>query len=140
MLEVFGFAIHAEFAVVVGEEVRLRAKVEFGEDATHPTDVLPHHVFAADLERLWEMVQLLILGCLFKVFGFGLASPLHVPFGAVWAHNTETSILQSIDYGVVDVSCLRNLETEHHVVLLEVLLASYLNFLERSKQRLRRPI
>ena len=50
VLVVFGFTIHAEFSIIVGEKVRLGAKIEFGEDATHPTDVLPHHVLAANLE------------------------------------------------------------------------------------------
>jgi len=62
---VISFSVHAELAVIVREKVRLWTEIELGEDALHPTDVLPHHVFAADLERLWEMVELLILGRFF---------------------------------------------------------------------------
>ena len=47
---IISFSVHAEFAVVVGEKVRLWTEIELGEDAFHAADILPHHVLAADLE------------------------------------------------------------------------------------------
>lgn len=53
---VVSLSVHRELAIVVWEEVSLRAEVVLREDTLHPTYVLPHHVFAANLERLREMV------------------------------------------------------------------------------------
>ena len=64
---------------------------------------------------------------------FSLTSPLYVPFRTVRTYDSEASILQSIDNRVVNVSSLRYFETEHHIMLLEVLLASNLHLLEGAE-------
>ena len=98
VLVIVSLSVHAELAIVIWEQVRLRAEVEFLKDAPHPADILPHHVLASDLERLWEMIELLVLGRFFEVLWFGLACPLYVPLGAVWTHYAEAGILQSVHH------------------------------------------
>ena len=85
------------------------------------------------------MVHLLILGGLLEVLGLRLSSPHNVPFRAVRANDAEACRLQRVDYRVVDMCCLTDFETKHHVVLLEVLLSGDLHLLELAKVRLRRP-
>ena len=137
---VLSLTIHAELTIIFWEKVSFRAKVELGEDFAHSTDVLPHEVLAAHLEWLWEMIHLLILGGLFEMLRLGLTGPHDVPFGAIWAHNSESCCLQRVDYRVIDVSSLWNLETQDHVVLFEVFLASHLHLLELSKMRFGGPV
>ena len=98
VLVIVSLSIHAELAIVIREQVSLRAEVEFLEDAPHATDVLPHHVLATDLERLWEMIELLVFGRFLEVLRLGLACPLHVPLGAVRTHYAEAGILQSVHH------------------------------------------
>ena len=50
MLVIFCFSIHAEFTIVIGEQVSFWAEIELREDSAHSTDVLPHHILSADLE------------------------------------------------------------------------------------------
>ena len=139
MPEVLGLTVHAELAIVFGEEVRFWTEVELGEDFAHPAYVLPHQVLAPHLERLREVVHLLVLSCLFEVLGLGLTGPHDVPLGAIGAHYAESSCLQRVDDGVVNVGSLGDFEAEDHIVLLEVLLASHLHLLELSQVRFCRP-
>ena len=104
---VVSLSIHAKLAIVVGEEVSPGAEIELLEYSLHPTNVLPHHVFSTNLERLWEVVKLLIFGSFFKVFWFRLTCPLHIPFRAVWTDDSHSSCLERVDHRVVDVCCLR---------------------------------
>ena len=90
---VISFSIHAKLAIVVREEIGPRAEIELLKYALHPTNILPHHVLPAHLKRLREVIQFLILCCLFEVFRFGLACPLHVPFRAVRANDSKASCL-----------------------------------------------
>jgi hypothetical protein len=133
VFEVLGLAVHHEFAVLVRENVCLRTEIVLLEDATHARQVLPHKVFAADLKRLWEMVHFLVLCRLFQVFWLRLARPHNVPLGAVWAYDPETSILERVYYGVVDMSGLSYFEAESHIVLFKVVMSSHLHFLERPQ-------
>ena len=98
VLVIVSLSVHAELAIVIWEQIGLRAEVEFLEDAPHSTDVLPHHVFTTDLERLREMIELLVLGRFLEMLRLGLACPLHVPLGAVWTHYAEAGILQSVHH------------------------------------------
>ena len=77
---VVSLSIHTKLAIVVREEVSPGAEIELLEHSLHPTNVLPHHVFSSNLERLWEVVKLLVFGSFFKMFWFRLTCPLHVPF------------------------------------------------------------
>jgi len=129
----FSLAIHAELAVVVGEDVGLGAEIVLGKNAPHSADVLPHHVFATNLERLREMVQLLVLRCFFQVLGLCLACPLHVPFRAVRSYDAEPCCLERVDHRVVDVSSFRDFEAQHHVVCFKVVLSGHLHFLKLSQ-------
>ena len=106
MPETLSLPIHAEFPVVIGEQVRLRAEVELTKDLAHALVVLPHEVLAADLVGLREMIKLLIFGGLSQVVRLGLSCPSDVPLAGVGPHNAEASRLQSIYHGVVDVSRL----------------------------------
>ena len=133
-------AIHAELAVVIGEDVGSRTEIELGKDAFHPANILPHHVFAADLERLGKVVQLLVLRRLLQVLRLRLPSPLHVPLGAVRPDYSHSSCLQRVDHGVVDVGGLGDFEAEHHVMLLEILLSRHLHLLELAKEWLAGPV
>ena len=85
--------IHAKLAIVIGEKVSPGAEVELLEHSFHPANILPHHVFAPDLERLREVVELLILRSLFEMLWLRLASPLYVPFRAIRTDNTHSSCL-----------------------------------------------
>lgn len=59
---VVNFAICGERPVVIREHVSLRAEVELCWELTLQSHyVLPHEVFAPDLERLGEVVDLLVL-------------------------------------------------------------------------------
>ena len=131
MLVVVCFSVHGKLPEIVGEEIGLGAEVVLGENTSHPAEVLPHHVFAANLEGLWEVINLLVFRGFFHEFRFRLASPLNVPFRAVGPNNSTTSGFQGVDNGVVNVSRFGYLESKSHVVLLEVLLLSNLHFLER---------
>ena len=62
---VVSFSVHAEFAVVIWEEVSLGAVIVLRERPLHSHVVLPHEIFAANLERLRIVVDFLVLGCLF---------------------------------------------------------------------------
>jgi len=77
---IFSFSIHAELSIVVREKICLRAEIELLEHALHSANVLPHHVFATNLERLWEMIHLLILCGLFEMLRLYLSGPHNVPF------------------------------------------------------------
>lgn len=70
----------------------------------------------------------------------GLTGPLDVPFGAVWAHDSEPSCLESIDNGVINVGGFGDFEAEHHIVLLKVVLPGHLDLLELSEVRLLGPV
>jgi hypothetical protein len=74
------------------------------------------------------------------MFWFGLSCPLDVPFRAVWPYNTHSSCLETINHRIVNMSCLRYLETQHHIMLLEVFLSRHLDFLELTQQRLAGPV
>ena len=76
------------------------------------------------------MVHLLVLGGLLEVLGLCLSGPHYVPFRAVGANDAEASRLQRVNHGVVNMCCLTNFETKHHIVLLEVILTGHLHFLE----------
>ena len=76
------------------------------------------------------MVHLLVLGGLFEVLGLRLSSPHNVPFRAVGTNDAEASRLQRVDHGVVNMCCLANFESEHHIVLLKIVLTGHLDFLE----------
>ena len=82
------------------------------------------------MKRLREMVYFLVLGGLLEVLRFGLTGPHNVPFRAVGANDAETGRLQRVDNGVVNMCCLANFETKHHIMLLEIVLAGHLDFLE----------
>ena len=82
------------------------------------------------------MVDFLVLGGFLEVLGLGLTSPHNVPFRAVGANDAETSRLQRVDNGVINMCCLANFETKHHIMLLKIVLAGYLDFLELAKMRL----
>lgn len=97
MPKVLSLTVHAELAIILGEEVRLGTEVELGENFAHPTYILPHEVLAAHLERLWEVVHLLVLSCLFEVLRLGLPCPHDVPLGAIGAHYAEPCCLQRVD-------------------------------------------
>ena len=137
---VVSFSIHAELAIIIWEQVCLGAEIELCKDALHPTQILPHHVLAAHLERLWEVIELLVLGGFFQMLWFGLTCPLYVPFRTVWPDNTHTSCLKRIDDRVIDMSCLRYFEAKHHVVLFEVFLPCDLDLLELAQVWLASPI
>ena len=133
VLVVVIFSVHDELPVVVWEEVSLWAEVILLEDSSHSAEVLPHQILAADLETLWKVIDFLILRCLLEVFRFGLSCPHNVPFGAVGANYPEASILQTVDYRIVDVSGFCYLEPKCHVVMLEVVLLGDLHFLELTQ-------
>lgn len=132
MPKVLSFTVHAELAIILRKEVGLGTEVELGENFAHSTYILPHKVFAAHLERLWEVIHLLVLSCFFKVLRLCLPGPHDVPLGAIWAYYAEPSCLQRVDNRVVNMSSLRDLEAKDHIVLLEILLAGHLNLLELS--------
>ena len=140
VLVVVCFSVHGELSEVVGEEVGLRAEVVLGKDPPHPAKVLPHHVFTANLEGLWEVIDLLVLRGFLKVLRLRLASPHDVPFRAVWPYNPASSGFQRVYHRVIDVGCFGDFEAESHVVLLEVLLLSNLHFLEGFQLCLARPV
>ena len=94
---VVSFAVHAELSIVIGEDIRSWAEIKLLEDSLHPANVLPHHIFATDLEGLWEVVKLLVLCGFLQVFRLGLPSPLHVPLGAIRSNDAHTSCLQCVD-------------------------------------------
>ena len=77
---IISFTIHAKLAIVVRKEVCPGAEIEFLKYSFHPTNILPHHVFAPYLERLREVIKLLILGGFFQMLWFCLTCPLNVPF------------------------------------------------------------
>lgn len=108
---VFWFSIHRELSVVIREQICLWAEIELSENSSHPTQIFPHHIFAAHLERLGEMVHFLVLSGFFEVLRFSLASPHHVPFGAVRTHDSETCCLQCIDDWVVNMRSFRNFKS-----------------------------
>ena len=130
VLVVVRFAVHGEFPEVVGEDVGLRAEIELGEHPPHPAEVLPHHVLAANLEGLWEVVDLLVLSSLLEMLWLRLASPHAVPLRAIRSYNSAATGLQRVHHGVVDVGRFSDLEPKGHVVQLEVLLLCNLHFLE----------
>lgn len=79
-------------------------------------DVTPKQVFAAQLRRPWEMICLLILVQVLDIIGRNVACPLHIKVLIVTLDHVETSILASVDYGVVDVSRVRDLERHKKIV------------------------
>ena len=131
VLVVIGFSIHRKLSEIIGEEVSLGAEIILGENSSHPTEVLPHHIFATNLERLREMIYLLVFSSFFHEFRFRLTSPLNVPFRAVGSNYSTTTCFQWVNDRVINMSRFGYFETKSHVVLLEVLLFSNLNFLER---------
>ena len=76
------------------------------------------------------MVYFLVLGGFLEVLGLGLSCPHNVPFRAVGTNDAEASRLQRVDYGVVNMCRLANFESEHHIVLLKIVLTGHLDFLE----------
>ena len=137
---IFSFSIHAELSIVVREKICLWAEIKLLENTLHSANVLPHHVFSTNLERLREMVHFLIFCSLFEMLRLDLSCPHNVPFWTIRANYTETCCLQSVDYRVINVSCLTNLESKHHLMLLEVLLAGYLNLLKLTELGLGCPV
>ena len=97
MLIVFGLSVHAKFPEVVREKVCLGAEVEFTHAFAHATQVLPHEVFAANLERLWEVIHLLILSGLLQMIRPCLPRPHDVPLGGVRSNDPKTSCLQCVN-------------------------------------------
>ena len=104
--EIFSLTIHAELAIIVREQVGLWTEIELLKHSLHPADILPHHVLATDLERLREVIDLLILGGFFQVFGLGLTCPHDIPFRAIWSNYAEASSLERIDHRIVDMRSL----------------------------------
>ena len=98
MLVVVCLSIHCEFSEVIREEVSLRAEIELRENPSHSAEILPHHVFASDLEGLGEVIDLLVLGRLLKVLRLRLACPHTVPLGAIRSNNPATARFQRIHH------------------------------------------
>ena len=98
MLVVVCFSFHCKLPEIIWEEVGLRAEVVLGENPSHPAQILPHHVFAADLEGLGEVIHLLVLASFLEVIWFRLARPHDVPFGAVRANNSAASNFQRVHH------------------------------------------
>ena len=94
MLVVVRFSVHGEFPEVVREDVGLGTEVKLGEHSAHPTEILPHHVFATNLEGLREVIDLLVFSSLLEMFRLRLACPHAVPFGAVWSYNSAATGFQ----------------------------------------------
>ena len=76
------------------------------------------------------MVYFLVLGGFLEVLGLGLSCPHNVPFRAVGANDAEAGRLQRVDHRVVNMCCFANFETEHHIMLLKIVLTGHLDFLE----------
>ena len=98
MLVVVCFSVHSEFSEVIREEVRLRAEIELGENPSHSAEILPHHVFASNLEGLGEVIDLLVLGSLLEVLRLRLTCPHAVPLGAIRPDNPATTCFQRIHH------------------------------------------
>ena len=140
VLVVVRLSVHRELPEVVWEEVGLRAEIVLGKHPPHPAEILPHHVFPANLEGLREVVDLLVLGGFLKMLRLRLASPHDVPFRAVWPYNPASPCFQRVHHRVVDVGRFGDFEPESHVMLLEVLLLRNLHFLEWFQLCLARPV
>lgn len=90
---VISFPIHAKLAIVVREEISPWTEIKLLKHALHPTNVLPHHVFSANLKRLRKVIQFLILCSFFQMLWLRLTRPLHVPFRAIRTNYSKTSCL-----------------------------------------------
>ena len=97
----------AELAIVLREDVRLRAKIEFTCSLEHflcPLNVLPHQILSPDLKRLREMVDLLVLGGVLELLRFAHSGPENVPFRAIWRDDSYSCRLHSINDRVINMS------------------------------------
>ena len=100
------FTLDAEFTVVLREDVGLRAKVKLTCPLKHllrPLNVLPHQIFSPNLERLGEVVYLLILRRVLELLRLAHSGPENVPFCTVWRDDSYSCCLHSIDNRVVYV-------------------------------------
>jgi len=79
MFVAINFAVCLKASVVIWEDVGFGTEVKISRLALHSLDVFPHQVFAANLERLREMIDSLVLGCVFQVVIPDYSGPHHVP-------------------------------------------------------------
>ena len=103
MFEVFNFSVSCKLSKIIGQDVCFGAEVVFWELTLHPDQVFPHKIFTTNLKRLREMIDLLVLRCVFEVLIPSNSGPHYIPLVSVGTHDTYTCNFESIDYRVVDV-------------------------------------
>mmetsp|Transcript_26311 Transcript_26311/g.40151 ORF Transcript_26311/g.40151 Transcript_26311/m.40151 type:complete len:238 (-) Transcript_26311:2287-3000(-) len=130
-----GLSLDAELAVVLWEDVGLRAEVEVVGAREHllgAEQVLPHEVFPSYLEALREMVDLLILARILQLVRLAHASPDDVPLAGTGRHDSNAGRLHSVNDRVVDVGGVVHLEAQGHVLLHHFELVDLPKLLERA--------
>ena len=84
---------------------------------SHSIDILPEQVLSSQVHGLWKMVDFLILTRVFKLFRLAHAAPQDIPLARARGTDPNTSSLHSIDYRVINMRTIMDLEAKRHALL-----------------------
>ena len=122
------FPLQAELPIILWKDICFRTEVIFISTCKQflsSLNVFPHIIFPTYLEALWEMIDLLVLGCLFKHIWFANTNPYHIPFPGTRWHDPNARCFHAVYHWIVNMSRVMYLEPKSHIFIHHFILMYY---------------